>query len=286
MTRPLRVEFSGAFHHVYSRGNGKQKIFTDEADCQSFCQILEDVIRKRKWVCHAYCLEVTHFHLIIETPEGLLSKGMHDLNGAYSQAFNRKHNRVGHVMQGRYKSPVIEDDSHFLGVARYIVLNPVYDKLVVQPELWRWSSYAATAGSAPAPDFLEIDFTRRLFDDSTEKAIDMYRRFVVEGVDAERVPDHIADVIFGTEITHEEIKAQLEAARHETEYRRKDRYADSPPLSRLFEGARKGPVRNRRIVQAYRDFGYTMTQIAAFLGISCSTVSRALRAADPRDSAQ
>ena len=112
MSRPLRIEFAGAFYHVTSRGNGRKPIFRNDEDRFSFLEILHKTNRRYHWLCHAYCL--MNNHLIIETPEGNLSRGMRQLNGVYTMYFNRRHRTVGHIFQGRYKAILVEKQSYLL----------------------------------------------------------------------------------------------------------------------------------------------------------------------------
>ena len=125
MARPLRLEYEGAVYHVTSRGNARDEIFLGDVDRAQFLETLGDAIRRHGWICHAYCLMTNHYHLLIETPEAGLSRGMQLLNGVYTQWFNRRHQRVGHLFQGRFKAVLVEKESHLLELARYVVLNPV-----------------------------------------------------------------------------------------------------------------------------------------------------------------
>jgi putative transposase len=125
MARPLRIEFSGALYQLTSRGDGREDIFIDDSDRKIFLAILQQVYERFNWQCSSYCLMSNHYHLLIKTPEGNLSQGMRQLNGVYTQRFNRNHNRVGHVFQGRYKVILVHKDSYLLELSRYIVLNPV-----------------------------------------------------------------------------------------------------------------------------------------------------------------
>src|SRR5712691_10295212 len=125
MARPLRLEFPGALYHVTSRGNARQKIFLDAQDRHLFLDVFGEEVAQQGWRCYAYCLMDNHYHLLIETPEPNLVAGMRRLNGVYTQAFNRRHGRVGHLFQGRYKSILIDKDSYGLELSRYIVLNPL-----------------------------------------------------------------------------------------------------------------------------------------------------------------
>ena len=124
MARPLRLEFPGAIYHLTSRGNARHKVFFTDADRELFLNTLTRVVRRYDWVCHAYCLMANHYHLLVETPKANLSIGMRQLNGIYTQSFNRRHNRTGHLFQGRFKAILVERESHLLELCRYIVLNP------------------------------------------------------------------------------------------------------------------------------------------------------------------
>lgn len=136
MTRPLRLEFPGAVYHLTARGDRRGDIFLDDTDRQTFLRLLEKEVRQQAWRLFAYCLMSNHYHLLVETPDGNLVAGMRRLNGAYTQAFNRRHGRVGHVLQGRYKSIVVDRDAYLLELARYIVLNPVRANMVKRVEDW------------------------------------------------------------------------------------------------------------------------------------------------------
>ena len=133
MARPLRIEFPDAVYHITSRGNGRADIYLDERDRESFLQILGDVCRRMRWVCYAYCLMTNHYHLVIETPDANLARGMRQLNGVYTQCFNRHHGHTGHVFQGRYKAILVDRDAYLLELARYVVLNPVRAGMVKSP---------------------------------------------------------------------------------------------------------------------------------------------------------
>jgi len=180
MARPLRLEFAGALYHLTTRGNARQKIFLDEEDRQRFLEFLGKEVEQQGWLLYAYCLMDNHYHLLIETPEPNLVAGMRRLNGVYTQAFNRRHRRIGHLLQGRYKSILVDKDAYLLELCRYIVLNPVRAKAVKQPAQWPWSSYAATAGRASAPPWLALKAVQALF---ASRAA--YERFVAQGLGQE-----------------------------------------------------------------------------------------------------
>ena len=134
MARPLRLEFEGALYHVTSRGDRREDIYETDADREAFLSLLGAVCDRYHWVCHAYCLMGNHYHLLIETPDANLSRGMRQLNGMYTRTFNIAHGRVGHVFQGRYKSIHVDADEYLMELARYVVLNPVRATMVARPK--------------------------------------------------------------------------------------------------------------------------------------------------------
>ncbi|MFQ5329858.1 MAG: transposase [Thermodesulfobacteriota bacterium] len=178
MARPLRIEYEGALYHVTSRGNAREPIYKDDEDRKTFLDTFQKVIKRYNWIAHAYCLMNNHYHLVIETPDGNLSKGMRQLNGVYTQAYNRSHKRVGHLLQGRYKAVVIQKESHLLEVCRYVVLNPVRAKAVKNPEEWEWSSYQGTAGIERPHPCLRTEWLLSQFGKRRRRAEKKYREFV------------------------------------------------------------------------------------------------------------
>ena len=146
MARPLRIEYAGALYHVTSRGDKKADIYLDDDDRELFLDSLKEVCARFNWIVHAYCLMDNHYHLLVETPESNLSLGMRQLNGVYTQRFNRKHSRVGHVYQGRFKAIIVQKEAYLMDLARYIVLNPMRARMVRYAQQWPWSSYRATIG--------------------------------------------------------------------------------------------------------------------------------------------
>ena len=182
MARPLRLEFPGACYHVTARGDRQEPIFEDNHDYLAFIDLLAKEVRQQGWLLYAFCLMGNHYHLLLETPEPNLVKGMRRLNGVYTQAFNRRHGRVGHVLQGRYKSILVDKESYLLELCRYVVLNPVRAKMVASVADWPWSSYLAMMAKGGAPDWLATDRVLGLFADSPARARRAFARFVAQGV--------------------------------------------------------------------------------------------------------
>jgi REP-associated tyrosine transposase len=145
--RIRRSELPDGIFHVTTRGVFRRHVFTDDADRLHFLELLELVVRRHVWECHAFCLMGTHYHLVVETATDPLSAGMQYLNGEYAQRFNRRHGRDGHVFGARFSSWVIRDDDHFVRTVEYVLANPVRAGLVEDWTRWPWS--AARGGQGP-----------------------------------------------------------------------------------------------------------------------------------------
>ena len=172
MSRPLRIEYAGALYHVTSRGDGQKEIYLDDKDRREFLTILGRVCERFNWMVHAYCLMSNHYHILVETPEGNLSQGMRQLNGVYTQSFNKNHKRVGHVYQGRYKAIIVQKDSYLLELSRYVVLNPVRARMVRSVVDWPWSSYRSTCGMTPPYEWQDTDWVLSAFSTRRKTAIE------------------------------------------------------------------------------------------------------------------
>lgn len=280
MARPLRVEFAGAIYHVTGRGNAREAIFRDDADRESFLSVLGEVIERAGWLMHAMCLMDNHYHLLIETPEANLSRGMRQINGVYTQRFNRRHGRVGHVFQGRFKAIVVERESYLLELARYIVLNPVRARRVSHPGRYRWSSYLATAGRAPRPSWLSTDWILSQFAKTRTLAQQRYAKFVSEGKDLPSPWSELrGQVLLGSEAFGERMHPLLLQKQALKEIPRAQRQADRPRLSKLFPAAvcRVKPTRDAAIRDACLRHGYTAAAVARAADVHYSTVSRILK---------
>jgi putative transposase len=156
MPRPPRFELAGAVHHVWSRGAVKQTIFPEDGDRYLYLTRLAKVAVRMSWHCLAYCLMGNHIHLLIETPEANLGRGMHLVHGTYAQGFNRRHEKSGHVFGKRFDSKPMTNDPHLWVTAAYIALNPVKAGLCRTPDAWPWSSHACVAAGR-SPDWLATD---------------------------------------------------------------------------------------------------------------------------------
>jgi putative transposase len=183
MARPLRITYPDAFYHITSRGNEQKPVFKSRKDRIKFLEYLESATERYNAVIHAYCLMDNHYHLLLETPSGNLSRIMAHINGAYTAYFNRKRDRAGHLFQGRYKAIVVEADEYAKELSRYIHLNPVRAKIVELPEGYEWSSYIYYIGRKKKPEWLNTDFILGYFGRKVKESQRNYKRFVSIFVD-------------------------------------------------------------------------------------------------------
>ena len=239
-----------------------------------------EVVERFNWVCHAYCLMENHYHLVIETPEGNLSKGMRHLNGVFTQATNRRHGRTGHLFQGRFKGILVDKDSHLLELTRYVVLNPVRAGIVDNPGDWVWSSYRAMVGEAMVPSWLLTEWLlMQLGSRRTESRL-RYRQFVAEGAGKESVWSNLRQQIY---LGNEEFvgRMQKKARVHgdELSIPKTQRRAPAQSLSEIAEGHRD---RDAAIVFAYATGAFSYREIAEYFGIHLATVGRVVRKRMPQ----
>lgn len=274
MARPLRLELAGGLYHVTSRGDGREDIYLSDTDREIWLTSLGQVCQRFNWVCHAWCQMDNHYHLLIETPEANLAKGMRQLNGVYTQSFNRLHGRVGHVFQGRYKAILVERDSYLLELARYIVLNPLRAGMVKKLEDWPWSSYFATCGQASSPEWLQIDWIMSQFGRQRASAIRKYVEFVHEGARLPSVWTQLQGQIYlGSESFVKKMQSLIEKKPALDEIPRVQRRV----LTQSLADFEQRHDRNEAIARAYLSGQHTMTAIAAHFCVHYTTVSRLVK---------
>jgi putative transposase len=230
MARPLRIEYSGATHHVTSRGNERRDIFRDDEDRLAFLRFLGEATRRFGWIVTAWVLMTNHYHLVIETPQPNLSRGMHWLNTRYAGWFNARYRRSGHLFQGRFKSVLVEKEAYLAEVLRYVVLNPMRARMVGRPEDYRWSSYRATAGLEAAPDWLNVTAALESF--QGEEAEGRYRAFVLAGIGCEDNlwEQLIHGIYLGGESWARTIRAKVESKPRSTDYPKAHRAVGRPAM--------------------------------------------------------
>ncbi len=276
MARPLRLEFEGAIYHICARGVAREKIFACDDDKAAFLKIMGKVFDRFHWLCYAYCLMDNHYHLVIETREANLSKGMRQLNGLWAQMFNGRNNSAGHVFQSRFFSHVIERESYLLETLRYVALNPVRAQICKSPQEYKFSSYRQTTGLDQPDGLINIDWVLGQFSDVRSQATAGYRQFVKDGVGKESVFDDLkANIFLGSDdfVTKHTL---LLADEKLLEIPRIQRPDPKPPIENAFANRTKSAVAEGAH-RAHVDWGYSMKQIADYLRVHYSTVSRAIK---------
>ena len=289
MSRPLRIEFPGALYHVTARGNRREAIYEDDGDRRLFLEVLGEVVENFNWLCHAYCLMTDHYHLVVETPDGNLAKGMRQLGGVYTQKLNRRHDRSGHVFQGRYTAILVDADAYLLELARYVVLNPVRAGRVGGPGKWKWSSYRAMTGKAKPPPWLATGALLGHFARDRAVAVRRYRRFVARGMDAESVWSGLNRQVFlGDDAFVARMQSFLREGSPDPSIPPDlsipldpsiPRAQQRPPAPPLEEFALHYPNRDAAIAAAHATGAYSYQQIAEAFGLHFTTVGRIVRAA-------
>lgn len=275
MARPLRIEYPGAYYHITARGNRREDIFLNDADRVNWLELFGKVCKRFNWVCHGYCLMTNHYHLIVETVDGGLSTGMRQLNGVYTQTFNRIHDSVGHLFQGRYKSILVDKDSYLLELNRYVVLNPVRAGLVVDPGDWRWSSYSTVVGKVSSPVWLNSSLILAFFHPGEQQAQMRYQNFVRDGIGSESPLKKISHQTFlGDDDFIAAHQAMYDHDGDIDEIPQSHRRSARKPLSYFAETADEP---KEAMAKAYLSGHYTMKQIGLFFGVHYATVSRAVK---------
>jgi hypothetical protein len=223
-----------------------------------------------------------HYHLLVETPEPNLSRGMRQINGDYGQTFNRRHQRKGHLFQGRFHAVLVEKETHLLELCRYVVLNPIRARMAKDPANWPWSSYGATVGKVAPPPFLHTRWILSRFSRRRAEAQTSYGRFVAEGLGRgkSQAPAIRHGLWIGSEGFLEAIRGHLEEKADVPEFRLAARMAHRPPLQEILSPERIADRRSRvaAVGQAYLKYRYSQREIADFMGVHYMTVSRLVRA--------
>ena len=277
MSRPLRIEYAEALYHITSRGNARENIYLTDDDRLNFLKILKQVCETYNWICHAYCLMDNHYHLLIETPEGNLSRGMRQLNGVYTQTFNSSNNRVGHVFQGRFKGILVEKQSYLLELCRYIVLNPVRAKMVRDVKKWAWSSYRETAGLIEVKDpIVSIEWLLSNFAKRKKVAQYKYIKFVSEGKNIPQIWNDLKQQIFlGNEsFVKDLLESKMELDKDISEIPSSQKRPQAKSLQ-YYEKTTQS--RNEAILKAWESGGYTQKAIADNYKIHYSYVNKIIK---------
>jgi REP element-mobilizing transposase RayT len=287
MSRPLRIEFPGAVYHVTSRGDRREPIYVDDEDREAHLAVIARAMDRFDARVLAYCLMGNHYHLLVQTRQANLSQLMRQVNGVYTQVFNRRHGQGGHLFQGRFKAILVDGDAYLATLCRYVERNPVAVCLVAAARDWPWSSCQAHLGEVAAPSWLDVDSVaghllgrepRHSAD--RRKARQKYAELVggdmavEEGGPAFSWADELRRQIFlGNDEFVARVQSQMSSGQAvATDIPKSQRRA---ALS-LQECLERAPDRNSAIAMACREGGMTMTAIAKALGLSVSRVSRVI----------
>ena len=283
MARPLRIEFPGAVYHVTSRGDRREDIFEDDVDRYALLDILgQGLARFNARVC-SYCLMSNHYHFVLLTLDGNLSRLMRHINGVYTQTYNRRHGKVGHLFQGRFKAILVDRDQYLLEVCRYVELNPVRAHLTPNPGDWIWSSYLANVGHAPAPPWLDIhSLHSQLLGRAVEgvadhvRAAKQYQAWVLAARGVNLWQDSLRQQIYlGDDTFVQAMQQRLESS--QTQSKEVPKAQRRAPKT-LAQWRKDAPDNVAAMYLAYTQGGMTMTQIAAQAQLSVSYVSRLIAA--------
>jgi putative transposase len=264
MSRPLRIHLPGMPYHLCSRGNRKECIFEDDADHERFLEVLAHNLKRFQIFCVAYCLMWNHYHLLLVPAAHSVSRLMQQLNSRYCQQLNRRHHRVGHVLQGRFTARIIDNDAYLLTAFRYIARNPVVAGRSEQPEDWRWSSYGATIGVRPIPSFLCFTPLWKALDTADPT---IGRERLITFMSADSVGDGMAtlnnSLLLGGRSLGEKVDPLLPPHRRSRDFTYVERYATRPSLVQLLGDIESQDQLEEAIWTAFGTHAYTLTEIAA-----------------------
>ncbi len=280
MARLLRLEFPGAIYHVTSRGDRREAIFEDDIDRQAFLNGLNVALTRFDAVLFAYCLMDNHYHLVVHTRLANLSKLMQHLNGVYTQAYNRRHKKVGHLFQGRFKGIIVDKHAYLLEVCRYVDLNPVRTRMVRDPGKWPWSSYRAHVGLAVSPPWLDANAIHEYLlgrnvkgSVARQKAGASYAALVAAGKGIKLWEESLAQQIF---LGDAEFVTRMQALMppDTTTSNGIPRQQRQSPAKSIAQYLHHAENRDAAIRSAINEGQHSMTDVAQVVGLSVSRVSR------------
>lgn len=302
MSRIPRIEFSGALYHVLNRGNNKNNIFLDEKDYRVFLNHLEEVKQEKDFVLYSYCLMPNHFHLLIKTNEFPLSKIMQKLLTSYAIYFNSRYDRKGHLFQNRYKAIVCDKENYLFSLIQYIHLNPLRAGLVKNINDYKWSSHQTYIGRTKSKILCVEKFFNDIGEGSFTTGYRVYNNLITAGFD-EKLKENFEKAyksqILGTDEFIEKIEKEINNDGNNAEKRhfsffkmigKKEKSMTDilNEISVKFKVSKEMIVSKNRLkiaddarkmfcCNAVEKYGYTLTEIAKFMGRNISAISRAIR---------
>ncbi|MDP1647125.1 MAG: transposase [Rubrivivax sp.] len=288
MARPHRIEFAQAVYHVTARGDRREPIFLDDQDRLLFVDLLAQALERFDACALAYCLMDNHYHLVLCTRQPNLSALMRHVNGVFTQRVNRRHGKVGHVFQGRYKAILVDRDAYLLEVCRYVDLNPVRAGVVASAQDWPWSSYRALTGARQAPPWLDAATVHGALLGRTpaspaeqQQAARRYADLVATARDAPLWAGALRQQVYlGDDAFVERMQARGTAEVIAPPATPPPLRAVVPPQPRpLSEWLASCSTREEALYRAYHEGGLTMTAMARELGLSVARVSQLVQRA-------
>ena len=287
MPRKPRIEFEGAFYHVITRGNQRQKIFKDASDYQKFIQFLTIYKNRYHYSLYAYVLMSNHVHLLIETRETPLSKILQGINQSYTMHFNKTYRTVGHLFQGRYKAILCDRDAYLLALLRYIHFNPVRARLAEKPGQYPWSSHQAYLGKSNPYSLVDTMPVLKMFSEHGTRARGHYREFMNEG---DVVKKHEVYAVVDQRLQGDDdfVDRVLEQYAGEVKKEKKRKEHTMPEISRAVTARTKITLeqlqsagKDRQVMTGRRLFtlaaqayGYKGVEIAKYLHKEASSVTK------------
>jgi putative transposase len=277
VARQLRIQAPGLTYHVTARGVRRTSIYLDDEDRHRFLALLAAVVDRYALRCHAFCQMTNHYHLALTTTDANLSRAVQRLNADYAQWWNWRHERSGHVFQGRFHAQVVQDGPYLANVCRYVVLNPVRAGVVDEPHQWPWSSYRAMIGMTAMPSFLDCGRLHEFLAPGDRSAGPARFREWVLTVGDDEVQGLPSSAIVGDD----DFTASFHLRRARVS-REVPRQQGRPKLETIFRDAASRTARDLAISIAYRE-RFAVTEIARYLELHPSTVSKIVLAGSERE---
>ncbi len=265
MARPLRIEFPGAVYFITSKGNASQEIFLGSEDAKAWLEVFKNVCSRFGWICYSYCLMSYKYMVVIETPKPTLSKGMRQLNGIYTQNFNRRHGRDGHVFRGRYESVLIQKDKYLADLIKYILFCPVGSGFVRLPHQFKWSSCKYMFDKEECPDWFDKNYVNGLFNDVRAEFSDKV------GSKEDILNQVTKQVFLGDEKFINDVQRYIDKEKNITEIPKVQRSA------LIQQYVSSSDSKEIAIARAYLSGDYTLKQLADHFSLHYSTVSRIVK---------
>lgn len=293
MARKRRIELPGALYHVLTRGNQRQRVFRSKKDFARYLDLLSQYKNRYRFRLFAYALMSNHVHLLVETSQVALSKVFQGIHQSYTQYFNRTHETVGHLFQGRYKAILCDRDEYLLTLVKYIHQNPVRAKVAKTPAEYPWSSHNEYVGKKTDGSLVDTDYVLRLFSERRQAAINRYLAFMNTGpvADKKQIYGAVDQRILGDEqfvsAVKDKVPADIRGSKRQGRYTLDEiasaiekATAVSIEQMRTQTKSRVVGKSRRMFCRIARDYSYRNYEIAKYLERDPAAVTRSLKTTD------